>query len=101
MLASTAIPHANRAGVTGHLLQLVQSGHAGRDQNDGRDRHLEGQSEGQEQGDHEIEVLADVGHHRHALGRHPREEAEHQRKNDEVSESAAGVEKENAGVATN
>ena len=43
---------------------------------------------------HEIQVSADVGHHRHAGRGHPGEEAEHHRQHQEIGEGAAGVEQQ-------
>ena len=62
-----------------------------------RHRQLEAQPEGEKDHQHEVEVGVDVGHHRHAVGRHRGEEAEHHRQHQEERERAAGIEQQQCG----
>ncbi len=76
--------------------QLIHAHPAQHDQDHDRHWHLERQPEGQKKREHEIEVTADVGGHRHALGRHRCEKREDQREDDEVGEGAAEIEQQHA-----
>ncbi len=80
--------------VAARRLQLLDAHDAGDHQQHDRDRHFERDAERQEHHQHEIEVVADVRHHRDARRRGLREEREHHRENEFVGEAHADIEEQ-------
>ena len=83
--------------VRADLLQVLDVDHSDPDQQHRGHRDLEGDAEGEEQSQDEVQVAVDVRHHRHALGRHAGEEVEDHREHQEVGEGHPGVEQDDAG----